>query len=1036
MKSVDEQLQDNFSLLCEIVREPSKNQKLKADLTRIETIIQKEIPDALEKNAPEDFYVLYTDFKNEYDRFRDFILYDKLIGKNVVALGGGFSSGKSSFLNELMGNHHILPESIDPSTAVPTYIVRGKEHEAHGLNVFDAQITLNIRRRDLRKIAHGFGEVTDEDDDRKVTDSITLGHILKSVFFSTPLHGYEHLAFLDTPGYSKPDAAEYSVKTDEQIARGQLNTSNFILWFASVENGTVTQADIDFIRTLREDIPKMVILSKADKKDVSNLRGIIERTKADLNLKGVRYVDARAFSSKPKDVTESELTRFLDSEREAIRARLREWDAVRYETKFAWNFKKLFARCKAYYEERINEEGRKLARLNHSRTALSGDPEAMEPLDGMIVAYQSEIVSLKKIKETLQRLQDAFFTEIKKISDQVGIQMPEPSEIDLMNAETRDFGKIMTAIQKEFNPAVLGFMKKAAAGTKALLQRDNPIANPTLHAQTYDVQGGYFKTLALIPLARGGELTDGQRAFLSRLMSGMSKTFHPSIIQRAREIELKEYDEYMGKLKSSPLRYRFALDAILLACCDDSQNEDALVTAAAMLQALGVDQATGEYLCALAKSVLERDSDALWRTRSMEKRADCQESLFDEYIRQFIKDWVFLSDTRIDIRFLERQSIELSIPYDKLQKLKRIAISQSNAPRTAYFENVFFPGNGWEFRNYDEITFKNCAFYRSEPAHYLSFDPKRFARWDTWEKCLFFENVSRIQFDGCRFNNCKGVAVGEKNVQNATFENCRFEHCLLLHMGGHGWKPLGALIHDYGTLGTNVISHSTFIDCGGIDKELVDVSAFLSNCKCVLRGNRFENCHHYHGATEINPKKIDNEKGKKATLFLPGATGEGNTLINSAEISDTPGLMRFRDIKQGRYRISTALKNNMLLDVDGDATRNGTNVRIYSANGTDAQNFTVQHAQDGWYVIKHTASGRVLDIAGKSSRSGTNVFLWEYLGADNQLWCFIPKNGGYMIQSKLGTYLDVYGAGTRDGTNVWAYEKMNNDAQLWYLTSV
>ena len=156
-EEIYERLQDNFSLLCEIIREPGQGRKLKADLTRIEAIIQDEIPEALKKNAPEDFYVLYSDFKAEYDRFRDFILYEKLIGKNVVALGGGFSSGKSSFLNALMGGRKILPEDLDPSTAVPTYIVRGKEHEAHGLNVFDAQVTLNIRRGDLRHIAHGFG---------------------------------------------------------------------------------------------------------------------------------------------------------------------------------------------------------------------------------------------------------------------------------------------------------------------------------------------------------------------------------------------------------------------------------------------------------------------------------------------------------------------------------------------------------------------------------------------------------------------------------------------------------------------------------------------------------------------------------------------------------------------------------------------------------------------------------------------------------------------------------------------------------------
>ncbi|MBR0283080.1 MAG: RICIN domain-containing protein, partial [Oscillibacter sp.] len=890
---------------------------------------------------------------------------------------------------------------------------------------------------------------TDEVLDRKVTDSITLGHVLKSVFFSTPLHGYEHLAFLDTPGYSKPDAAEYSVKTDEQIARGQLNTSNFILWFVPLEkNGTISQTDIDFIRTLREDIPKMVILSQSDKKDISNLHRIIERTKADLNLKGIRYVDVRAFSSRREQVTEPELTRFLDSERAAILAQLDAWDAVQYHTNFAWNFKKLFTRCKSYYEEKINDERRKLARLNHSRTVLDGDAETMAPLDSMIVAYQSEIVSLEKIKESLKRLQDEFFKEIKRVSDQVGIQMPEPAEIDLMNAETRDFGKIMAAIQKEFNPAVLGFMKKAAAGTRALLQRDNLIENPLLQAQSYDIQNGYFKTLALIPLAQGGELTDGQRAFLSRLMAEVSRKLNPAIMRQAQEIELKEYDEYMDKLKGLSVRYRFALDAILLACCDDSQNEDALVTAAAMSQALGIDQTTGEYLCALAKSVLEQDSDALWRTRSMEKRADCEEGLFYDYIRQFINDWVFISDTRIDIRFLERKSIE-TISRNVLVHMENIANSTSNEQRTAFFENVFFPGrksmaihHAWAFRNYDEITFKNCAFHSASPTYVAEFqvpkDPKLspFKQWDSWKRCLYFADVNRIQFEECGFYNCNDVLIGEKNVQNALFEKCHFENCLLLHMGGYGWSPLGALIHDDGTLGTNMIRNSEFTNCGGIGKQLIEVSAFLSNCKCVVRENRFVRCRHYCGTTSINPKKTDNEKGKKATLFLPGTVDEYNTLIDSARISDTPGLMKFCDIKQGRYYISTALKNNMLLDVGGGATKNGTNVRIYSANRTDAQDFTIQHVKGEWYVIKHTASGKVLDVAGKSPRSGTNVFLWEYLGADNQLWGFIPKNGGYMIQSKLGTYLDVCGAGTRDGTNVWAYEKMNNDAQLWHLTSV
>ena len=97
-----------------------------------------------------------------------------------------------------------------------------------GINVFDTKV--QMQPRDIRKIAHGFGEVED-DDDEKVTDAVTLGHVLENIFFATPLHKFEHIAFLDTPGYSRPDSEKYSAKTDEQIARGQLNSSNYILWF-------------------------------------------------------------------------------------------------------------------------------------------------------------------------------------------------------------------------------------------------------------------------------------------------------------------------------------------------------------------------------------------------------------------------------------------------------------------------------------------------------------------------------------------------------------------------------------------------------------------------------------------------------------------------------------------------------------------------------------------------------------------------------------------------------------------------------------
>lgn len=434
---VYEKLFANYKLLCNIIRQTTSGQRLKVDLSKIEGIIQKKIPDTLKKYAPEDFYELYTDFKSEYEKFRDFILYDKLIGKNIIALGGGFSSGKSSFLNALMGKR-VLPADIDPSTSVPTYIVRGETHHVMGINVFDARVFMEPR--DIKKIAHGFGEVEDEDDE-KITDAVTLGHVLESIFFSTPLHQYEKIAFLDTPGYSKPDSEKYSAKTDEQIARGQLNSSNYILWFVQADAGTITEEDIKFIRTLREDIPKLIIVNKADKKNRGDLEEIIAKIKTNLDIKGIRYLDVLAFTSRADQVEEKELGAFIQADTEKIKAHLTDWNNQIYESNFARNFKILFVRCKEFYEDEIDEESRKLTRLNTSITRLMAediDPEILEPLQIMVREAQKNVNELKTISRRLKELQNEFFTEIKFISDIVGISMPEPSEIDLLQDKVKN----------------------------------------------------------------------------------------------------------------------------------------------------------------------------------------------------------------------------------------------------------------------------------------------------------------------------------------------------------------------------------------------------------------------------------------------------------------------------------------------------------------------------------------------------------------------------------------------------------------------
>ncbi|MGN0421686.1 MAG: dynamin family protein [Lachnospiraceae bacterium] len=473
-EEVYEKLLANYELLCNIIRQSESGPQMKVDLSRIEEIINKKIPDTLKKNAPEDFYELYTDFKSEYEKFRDFILYDKLIGKNIVALGGGFSSGKSSFLNALMGKK-VLPSDIDPSTSVPTYIVSGDKDNVMGINVFDTKV--QMKPRDIKKIAHGFGEVED-DDDEKVTDAVTLGHVLENIFFSTPLHKYGNIAFLDTPGYSKPDSEKYSAKTDEQIARGQLNSSNYILWFVQADAGTITEEDIKFIKTLREDIPKLIIVNKADKKHLSDLNDIIAKIKSTLDIKGIRYVDVFAFTSRLEQIEDDELSSFIDADTQRIKKQLETWNNQIYESNFARNFKILFVRCKEFYEDAKDEEGCQLERLKRSiaRLTVEGiDSEILEPLQLMLHEVQKHVNELNEINSRLKELQDEFFTEIKFISDIVGIAMPEPSEIDLLQDKVKNPLQLIEEYKREkgirTDPSIVDMLQRVFDGIEPAINK-------------------------------------------------------------------------------------------------------------------------------------------------------------------------------------------------------------------------------------------------------------------------------------------------------------------------------------------------------------------------------------------------------------------------------------------------------------------------------------------------------------------------------------------------------------------------------------
>lgn len=451
-----EELLKNFSLLKRIVS-PENTVSAKVDLSTIDKLITTELPEALEDNAPSNFPQLYFDFRHEFERFKEFVLFDKLIGKNIVALGGGFSSGKSSFLNSILGEK-ILPADINPSTSVPAYLVSGNDVSVYGINTFGSRV--DMEAEDVKLISHGFGKLDDDDNEA------TLGHILDSIFISSPLQPFENIALLDTPGYSKAESAEYSAKTDEKIARAQLNSANYILWFVQADSGTITQEDISFLETLNRDIPKLIIVNKADKVTEEDLAVIVRKIKDTLDVKGMQYTDVLTYTRK----------KGRNCDREKILAQLNEWNKGVYESRFAYNFKVLFTKCKEYYDSQIDEEAKRLNRLNKALT-LSENNDITECLTSLLGEIKRSKQRLTDHKDTLKKLQDEFFSEMKRIGDIVNIQIPEPSEIDLIRDKITDPKKVLDeycekqGIKRSMNVAQI--ITDAFAGIEPVFSNSN-----------------------------------------------------------------------------------------------------------------------------------------------------------------------------------------------------------------------------------------------------------------------------------------------------------------------------------------------------------------------------------------------------------------------------------------------------------------------------------------------------------------------------------------------------------------------------------
>lgn len=304
---------------------PEKNEQTEA-FDKMRIVYNDLINKCIEYDLPSG--KLFKNFDELLEKIEDAINFPLFYHKNIIALCGQFSSGKTSMINSFLKDN-ILPTSIEPTTAINTFVVYEKDNDLYIRNCFSGQTKVDKEFYDF--VTHTFTKEYDKD----------VHSMVKYVSLHTQKLKYENIALLDTPGYT--GQGQDATEDDSNIAMKGIAQADNIIWVVSMENGTIRLNDLDFLEKEElngKDI--LIVFNKADVQSEEDIDKIVEESKSLLDSRGIDYKDIVVYSSKyPEDYKEGEskLFNFFESENNSI------------ERNYLEDLNKIFNEFKKYYED-------------------------------------------------------------------------------------------------------------------------------------------------------------------------------------------------------------------------------------------------------------------------------------------------------------------------------------------------------------------------------------------------------------------------------------------------------------------------------------------------------------------------------------------------------------------------------------------------------------------------------------------------------------------------------------------------------------
>ena len=226
--------------------------------------------------------------------------------RTMVGVVGGFSSGKSAFINSFLGGDFRLLSAVTPATVIPSYVYPADTTriQAYSFNGGCIELDPCFYREMSRAFVEQFSF-----DLKRIMPLISVGTAM-----DTSRTG--NICLIDTPGYNPGIDGTFS-ESDRAVAVSHSRKSDVLFWVIGIDaNGTIPQSDIDFLADIGfEGRPVYVVLNKADLKPPNDIDDILDLIEDEIASHSIDVVGISAYSSRlRKEVAfrRKPLQKFLD----------------------------------------------------------------------------------------------------------------------------------------------------------------------------------------------------------------------------------------------------------------------------------------------------------------------------------------------------------------------------------------------------------------------------------------------------------------------------------------------------------------------------------------------------------------------------------------------------------------------------------------------------------------------------------------------------------------------------------------------------